>query len=60
MSTIEIHRQFEVSYGIPIIKINPIMQDEDFERLAEYGIEKIEQAYTLKKISFHNRKATQK
>ena len=56
LSTIEIHRQFEVSYGIPIIKINPIMQDEDFEKLAEYGIEKNRTSLSLKKISFHNRK----
>ena len=50
LSTIEIHRQFEVSYGIPIIKINPIMQDEDFERLAEYGIEKNKANVSLKKL----------
>ena len=50
LSTIEIHRQFEVSYGIPIIKINPIMQDEDFERLAEYGIEKNKTNVSLKKL----------
>ena len=50
LSTIEIHRQFEVSYGIPIIKINPIMQDEDFERLAEYGIEKNRTSLSLKKL----------
>ena len=50
LSTIEIHRQFEVSYGIPIIKINPIMQDEDFERLAEYGIEKNRTSVSLKKL----------
>ena len=50
LSTIEIHRQFEVSYGIPIIKINPIMQDEDFERLAEYGIEKNRISVSLKKL----------
>ena len=50
MSTIEIHRQFEVSYGIPIIKINPIMQDEDFEKLAEYGIEKNRTSLSLKKL----------
>ena len=50
LSTIEIHRQFEVSYGIPIIKINPIMQDEDFERLAEYGIEKDRTSVSLKKL----------
>ena len=50
LSTIEIHRQFEVSYGIPIIKINPIMQDEDFERLAEYGIEKNRTNVSLKKL----------
>ena len=50
LSTIEIHRQFEVSYGIPIIKINPIMQDEDFEKLAEYGIEKNRTSLSLKKL----------
>ena len=50
LSTIEIHRQFEVSYEIPIIKINPIMQDEDFERLAEYGIEKNRISVSLKKL----------
>ena len=50
LSTIEIHRQFEVSYGIPIIKINPIMQDEDFEKLAEYGIEKNKANVSLKKL----------
>ena len=50
LSTIEIHRQFEVSYGIPIIKINPIMQEEDFERLAEYGIEKNKANVSLKKL----------
>ena len=50
LSTIEIHRQFEVSYGIPIIKINPIMQDEDFERLSEYGIEKNKANVSLKKL----------
>ena len=50
LSTIEIHRQFEVSYGIPIIKINPIIQDEDFERLAEYGIEKNRTSLSLKKL----------
>ena len=50
LSTIEIHRQFEVSYEIPIIKINPIMQDEDFERLAEYGIEKNRTSLSLKKL----------
>ena len=50
LSTIEIHRQFEVSYGIPIIKINPIMQDEDFEKLAEYGIEKNRPSLSLKKL----------
>ena len=50
LSTIEIHRQFEVSYGIPIIKINPIMQEEDFERLAEYGIEKNRTSVSLKKL----------
>ena len=50
LSTIEIHRQFEVSYGIPIIKINPIMQEEDFERLAEYGIEKNKANLSLKKL----------
>ena len=50
LSTIEIHRQFEVSYGIPIIKINPIMQEEDFERLAEYGIEKNKTSVSLKKL----------
>ena len=50
LSTIEIHRQFEVSYGIPIIKINPIMQDEDFEGLAEYGIEKNKANVSLKKL----------
>ena len=50
LSTIEIHRQFEVSYGIPIIKINPIMQEEDFERLAEYGIEKNRISVSLKKL----------
>ena len=50
LSTIEIHRQFEVSYGIPIIKINPIIQDEDFERLAEYGIEKNRISVSLKKL----------
>ena len=50
LSTIEIHRQFEVSYGIPIIKINPIMQDEDFGRLAEYGIEKNKANVSLKKL----------
>ena len=50
LSTIEIHRQFEVSYGIPIIKINPIMQDEHFERLAEYGIEKNKANVSLKKL----------
>jgi len=50
LSTIEIHRQFEVSYGIPIIKINPIMQDEDFERLAECGIEKNKANVSLKKL----------
>jgi len=50
LSTIEIHRQFEVSYGIPIIKINPIMQEEDFERLTEYGIEKNKANVSLKKL----------
>ena len=50
LSTIEIHRQFEVSYEIPIIKINPIMQDEDFKRLAEYGIEKNRTSLSLKKL----------
>ena len=50
LSTIEIHRQFEVSYGIPIIKINPIIQEEDFERLAEYGIEKNKANVSLKKL----------
>ena len=50
LSTIEIHRQFEVSYGIPIIKINPIMQKEDFEKLAEYGIEKNKTSVSLKKL----------
>lgn len=50
LSTIEIHRQFEVSYGIPIIKINPIMQEEDFGRLAEYGIEKNKANVSLKKL----------
>lgn len=50
LSTIEIHRQFEVSYGIPIIKINPIMQKEDFEKLAEYGIEKNKTSISLKKL----------
>ena len=50
LSTIEIHRQFEVSYGIPIIKINPIMQDEDFEKLAEYSIEKNRTSLSLKKL----------
>ena len=50
LSTIEIHRQFEVSYGIPIIKINPIMQDEVFEKLAEYGIEKNRTSLSLKKL----------
>ena len=50
LSTIEIHRQFEVSYEIPIIKINPIMQDEDFKRLAEYGIEKNKTNVSLKKL----------
>ena len=50
LSTIEIHRQFEVSYGIPIIKINPVMQKEDFEKLAEYGIEKKKTSVTLKKL----------
>jgi len=50
LSTIEIHRQFEVSYGIPIIKINPIMQREDFEKLAEYGIEKNKTSVSLKKL----------
>ena len=50
LSTIEIHRQFEVSYGIPIIKINPIMQKEDFEKLAEYGIEKNRTSLSLKKL----------
>ena len=52
LSTIEIHRQFEVSYGIPIIKINPIMQKEDFEKLAEYGIEKNKTSVSLKKLLF--------
>jgi len=50
LSTIEIHRQFEVSYGIPIIKINPVMQKEDFEKLAEYGIEKNKTSVSLKKL----------
>lgn len=50
LSTIEIHRQFEVSYGIPIIKINPIMQKEDFGKLAEYGIEKNKTSVSLKKL----------
>ena len=50
LSTIEIHRQFEVSYGIPIIKINPVMQKEDFEKLAEYGIEKNKTSISLKKL----------
>ena len=50
LSTIEIHRQFEVSYGIPIIKINPVMQKEDFEKLAEYGIEKNKTNVSLKKL----------
>ena len=50
LSTIGIHRQFEVSYGIPIIKINPIMQKEDFEKLAEYGIEKNKTSISLKKL----------
>ena len=50
LSTIEIHRQFEVSYGIPIIKINPIMKKEDFEKLAEYGIEKNKTSVSLKKL----------
>lgn len=50
LSTIEIHRQFEVSYGIPIIKINPIMQKEDFEKLVEYGIEKNKTSVSLKKL----------
>lgn len=50
LSTIEIHRQFEVSYGIPIIKINPIMQKEDFGKLAEYGIEKNKTSISLKKL----------
>lgn len=50
LSTIEIHRQFEVSYGIPIIRINPVMQKEDFEKLAEYGIEKNKTSVSLKKL----------
>ena len=50
LSTIEIHRQFEVSYGIPIIKINPVMQKEDFEKLAEYGIGKNKTSVSLKKL----------
>ena len=50
LSTIEIHRQFEVSYGIPIIKINPVMQKEDLEKLAEYGIEKNKTSVSLKKL----------
>lgn len=50
LSTIEMHRQFEVSYGIPIIKINPVMQKEDFEKLAEYGIEKNKTSVSLKKL----------
>lgn len=50
LSTIEIHRQFEVSYGIPIIKINPVMQKEDFGKLAEYGIEKNKTSVSLKKL----------
>ena len=50
LSTIEIHRQFEVSYGIPIIKINPVMQKEDFEKIAEYGIEKNKTSVSLKKL----------
>lgn len=50
LSTIEIHRQFEVSYGISIIKINPVMQKEDFEKLAEYGIEKNKTSVSLKKL----------
>ena len=50
LSTIEIHRQFEVSYGIPIIKINPIMQKEDFEKLVEYDIEKNKTSVSLKKL----------
>ena len=50
LSTIEIHRQFEVSYGIPIIKINPVMQKEDFEKLAEYGIKKNKTSVSLKKL----------
>ena len=50
LSTIEIHRQFEVSYGIPIIKINPVMQKEDFEKLAKYGIEKNKTSVSLKKL----------
>lgn len=50
LSTIEIHRQFEVSYGIPIIKINPVMQKEDFEKLAEYSIEKNKTSVSLKKL----------
>ena len=50
LSTIEIHRQFEVSYGIPIIKINPVMQKEDFEKLVEYGIEKNKTSVSLKKL----------
>lgn len=50
LSTIEIHRQFEVSYGIPIIKINPVMQKEDFKKLAEYGIEKNKMSVSLKKL----------
>ena len=50
LSTIEIHRQFEVSYGIPIIKINPVMQKEDFEKLTEYGIEKNKTSVSLKKL----------
>ena len=50
LSTIEIHRQFEVSYGIPIIKIHPVMQKEDFEKLAEYGIEKNKTSVSLKKL----------
>ena len=50
LSTIEIHRQLEVSYGIPIIKINPVMQKEDFKKLAEYGIEKNKMSVSLKKL----------